>query len=284
MKQDSKRMTTEDLSRMSVENLEYWVLHETHKDARQIDAKLLRFALERIAPASGVDEEREEVQQALLQFHWERDTQIHAYKSRYKRLRIITLIVLLLSMLTAIGFALGINIWKVAYDWAAEYLFMHLEPAVESIPGDEADDLQNPDDVADVWGNVYEVMQEYDVQVKLPAWKPERFELVDTEVSSIGGNLVAFSMTYLAPDETRLVLNIRRLEGIDSLAFLDAAFEADEQIQQDVVVGETVFHVMSNLSRTAVTWMEGPYSILITGDLELEEVESMLGAKLKPES
>ena len=43
-------MTPEKLRRMSRENVEYWLLHQMHRKAHDIDAGLVQLALERIAP------------------------------------------------------------------------------------------------------------------------------------------------------------------------------------------------------------------------------------------
>ena len=67
-------MTREKLERMSRENVEYWLLHETHKNSREVDAELLHVALERLSPRTGADDD--EVERSLLLFHWEHDAEI----------------------------------------------------------------------------------------------------------------------------------------------------------------------------------------------------------------
>ena len=48
-------MTPEKLGRMTRENVEYWLLHEMHKRAQDVDAGLIRQALARIAPVTEED-------------------------------------------------------------------------------------------------------------------------------------------------------------------------------------------------------------------------------------
>ena len=67
MKKDARIMTREKLERMSRENVEYWLLHETHKNSREVDAELLHVALERLSPRTGAD--ADEVERSLLLFH-----------------------------------------------------------------------------------------------------------------------------------------------------------------------------------------------------------------------
>ena len=170
MKSDARVMTPERLERMSRENVEYWLLHEMHRKAQDVDASLIRQALERIAPVTAADTEKAHL--SLLTFHWEHDAEIAVRRRRRHRAHAMMLVVLLLTLMTAVGFALGVNIWQVAYKWAAEQLFMQLRPNEgASLPVGDASGLEY---IADVWGDaVYEMMMEHDIHVRLPAWKPE---------------------------------------------------------------------------------------------------------------
>ncbi len=58
VKSDARRMTPEKLGRMTSENVEYWLLHEMHKRAQDVDAGLIRQALARIAPVTEEDAEK----------------------------------------------------------------------------------------------------------------------------------------------------------------------------------------------------------------------------------
>ena len=139
-----------------------------------MDASLIRQALERIVPVTDADTEKAHL--SLLTFHWEHDAEIAVRRRRRHRAHATMLVVLLLTLMTAVGLALGVNIWQVAYKWAAEQLFMQLRPNEgASLPVDDASGLEY---IADVWGDaVYEMMMEHDIHVRLPAWKPEGFEL-----------------------------------------------------------------------------------------------------------
>ena len=98
-------MTPVRLERMSRENVEYWLLHEMHRKAQDVDASLIRQALERIAPVTDADTEKAHL--SLLTFHWEHDAEIAVRRRRRHRAHATMLVVLLLTLMTAVGFALG---------------------------------------------------------------------------------------------------------------------------------------------------------------------------------
>lgn len=266
-------MTREKLERMSRENVEYWLLHETHKNSREVDAELLHVALERLSPKAGAD--ADEVERSLLLFHWEHDAEIAQRRQRRQSVRIVTLVVLLLTMMTAVGFALGINIWKVAYEWASEQLFMWMTPSGEvTLPPEDTSDLGY---IADVWGDaVYETMMENDVQVRLPAWKPERFSFESVDVSDFGDEMIIVTVVYRSSEDESLILTIRRFESVDDVSIRDAEYEADEDLQSEFVIDGTRFFVMSNIDRLSITWVDGIHSVFLTGNLETEEARQMI--------
>ena len=272
MKKDARIMTREKLERMSRENVEYWLLHETHKNSREVDAELLHVALERLSPRTGAD--ADEVERSLLLFHWEHDAEIAQRRQRRQGVRIVTLVVLLLTMMTAVGFALGINIWKVAYEWASEQLFMWMTPSGEvTLPPEDTPDLGY---IADVWGDaVYETMMENDVQVRLPAWKPERFSFESVNVSDFGDEMIIVTAVYRSSEDESLVLTIWQFESIEDVSIRNAEYEADENLQSEFVIDGTRFFVMSNIDRSSIAWNDGVQSIFITGDLSSDEATQM---------
>ena len=105
MKGQARAMTPEKLRRMSRENVEYWLLHQMHRKAHDIDAGLVQLALERIAPVSEADAQQAHL--SLLTFHWEHDAEIAARRRRRRTVRVAALAVVLLTLMTAAGFALG---------------------------------------------------------------------------------------------------------------------------------------------------------------------------------
>ena len=266
-------MTREKLEQMPRENVEYWLLHETHKNSREVDAGLLHVALERLSPRAGAD--ADEVERSLLLFHWEHDAEIAQRRQRRQGVRIVTLVVLLLTMMTAVGFALGINIWKVAYEWASEQLFMWMTPSGEAtLPPEDTPDLGY---IADVWGDaVYETMMENDVQVRLPAWKPERFSFESVDVSTLKNGTFLMTATYRSSSNTYLVLLVRKLENLRALSFQEAEYEADENLQDEFIVDGIRFFVMSNIDRSSIAWIDGVQNIFITGDLSPDEATQMI--------
>ena len=272
MKSDARVMTPVRLERMSRENVEYWLLHEMHRKAQDVDASLIRQALERIAPVTDADTEKAHL--SLLTFHWEHDAEIAVRRRRRHRAHATMLVVLLLTLMTAVGFALGVNIWQVAYKWAAEQLFMQLRPNEgASLPVDDASGLEY---IADVWGDaVYEMMMEHDIHVRLPAWKPEGFELESIDALQIDENTLLFRIGYCSTSDYNLVVSMRRTTDRESLLFLETTLQADTALQEELIVGNTVFFVMSNLQATSLTWIDGITQVVITGDFTPTQASEM---------
>ena len=217
MKSDVRVITPERLERMSRENVEYWLLHEMHRKAQDVDASLIRQALERIAPVTDADTEKAHL--SLLTFHWDHDAENAVRRRRTPRAHATMPVVLLPTLMTAVGFALGVNIWQVAYKWAAEQLFMQLRPNEgASLPVDDASGLEY---IADVWGDaVYEMMMEHDIHVRLPAWKPEGFGLESIDALQIDENVSLIFAEY-SFQNNRLILSLRTSNTTDNLAFLE---------------------------------------------------------------
>ena len=272
MKSDARVMTPVRLERMSRENVEYWLLHEMHRKAQDVDASLIRQALERIAPVTAADTEKAHL--SLLTFHWEHDAEIAVRRRRRHRAHAMMLVVLLLTLMTAVGFALGVNIWQVAYKWAAEQLFMQLRPNEgASLPVGDASGLEY---IADVWGDaVYEMMMEHDIHVRLPAWKPEGFELESVH-NTRTRKFLLFTVEYSSAKRDLLMLSVRNAEDIETLAFLDAEFQADEALQEDVYRGGTHFFIMNNLQAMSLTWTDGFARLTISGNFSVSEAYRMI--------
>ena len=272
MKSDARVMTPIRLERMSRENVEYWLLHEMHRKAQDVDASLIRQALERIAPVTDADTEKAHL--SLLTFHWEHDAEIAVRRRRRHRAHATMLVVLLLTLMTAVGFALGVNIWQVAYKWAAEQLFMQLRPNEGALLS--VDDASGLEYIADVWGDaVYEMMMEHDIHVRLPAWKPEGFELESIDALQIDENTLLFRIGYCSTSDYNLVVSMRRTTDRESLLFLETTLQADTALQEELIVGNTVFFVMSNLQATSLTWIDGITQVVITGDFTPTQASEM---------
>ena len=273
MKSDVLVITPERLERMSRENVEYWLLHEMHRKAQDVDASLIRQALERIAPVTAADTEKAHL--SLLTFHWEHDAEIAVRRRRRHRAHATMLVVLLLTLMTAVGFALGVNIWQVAYKWAAEQLFMQLRPNEgASLPVDDASGLEY---IADVWGDaVYEMMMENDIHVSLPAWKPEGFALQHAERMRYDENTFAIIAVYATASGEHLQMSIRCMHDVDALLLLEASLEADESLQDIAVAGGVHYFIMSNMDAVSLTWVDGTACVTISGDLDDTETKAVI--------
>ena len=274
MKSDARVMTPVRLERMSRENVEYWLLHEMHRKAQDVDASLIRQALERIAPVTAADTEKAHL--SLLTFHWEHDAEIAVRRRRRHRAHATMLVVLLLTLMTAVGFALGVNIWQVAYKWAAEQLFMQLRPNEgASLPVDDASGLEY---IADVWGDaVYEMMMEHDIHVRLPAWKPEGFELESIDALQIDENVSLIFAEY-SFQNNRLILSLRTSNTTDNLAFLEGNLEADTAVQKEILADGTRFFLMSNIQAASLTWIDMTTCITVSGAFSTDDANMMIDA------
>ena len=263
MKSDARRMTPEKLARLSRENVEYWLLHEMHQRAQDVDASLIQQALARVAPVSEADTEQAHL--SLLMFHCEHDAQIAARRRRRHRAQAVALVAMLLSLMTAVGFTLGVNIWQVAYEWASEQLLMQLRPNNGAIS--PAGDVTGSGYIADVWGDaVYEMMMENDIHVSLPSWKPEGFALQHAERMRYDENTFAIIAVYATASGEHLQMSIRRMHDVDALLLLEASLEADESLQDIAVAGGVQYFIMSNMDAVSLTWVDGTACVTISGD------------------
>lgn len=275
MKSDARVMTPERLERMSRENVEYWLLHEMHRKAQDVDASLIRQALERIAPVTAADTEKAHL--SLLTFHWEHDAEIAVRRRRRHRAHATMLVVLLLTLMTAVGFALGVNIWQVAYKWAAEQLFMQLRPNEGALLS--VDDASGLEYIADVWGDaVYEMMMEHDIHVRLPAWKPEGFELVDVIGRQIDESIFLLLAEYRASGDDTFIVSLRDAKDISTLEFLEAELEADTVLQSKFAVGSTSIYTMSNSRTNSLAWVEHSVLTTISGDFSQTDMFTMVNS------
>ena len=274
MKSDARVMTPVRLERMSRENVEYWLLHEMHRKAQDVDASLIRQALERIAPVTDADTEKAHL--SLLTFHWEHDAEITVRRRRRHRAHATMLVVLLLTLMTAVGFALGVNIWQVAYKWAAEQLFMQLRPNEGALLS--VDDASGLEYIADVWGDaVYEMMMEHDIHVRLPAWKPEGFELESIDALQIDENVSLIFAEY-SFQNNRLILSLRTSNTTDNLAFLEGNLEADTAVQKEILADGTRFFLMSNIQAASLTWIDMTTCITVSGAFSTDDANMMIDA------
>lgn len=273
MKSDARAITPERLERMSRENVEYWLLHEMHRKAQDVDASLIRQALERIAPVTAADTEKAHL--SLLTFHWEHDAEIAVRRRRRHRAHATMLVVLLLTLMTAVGLALGVNIWQVAYKWAAEQLFMQLRPNEgASLPVDDASGLEY---IADVWGDaVYEMMMEHDIHVRLPAWKPEGFELESVTYRQIHESIFLWKAEYYSKDGQPLILSVKSANDITSLVYLETMVESDVNMQDEIISDGISYYVMSNLRATSVAWVDDANQIVVTGNFSFTDAKTMI--------
>ena len=273
MKSDARVMTPVRLERMSRENVEYWLLHEMHRKAQDVDASLIRQALERIAPVTDADTEKAHL--SLLTFHWEHDAEIAVRRRRRHRAHAMMLVVLLLTLMTSVGFALGVNIWQVAYKWAAEQLFMQLRPNEgASLPVGDASGLEY---IADVWGDaVYEMMMEHDIHVRLPAWKPEGFELESVTYRQIHESIFLWKAEYYSKDGQPLIFSVKSANDITSLVYLETMVESDVNMQDEIISDGISYYVMSNLRATSVAWVDDANQIVVTGNFSFTDAKTMI--------
>ena len=277
MKSDARRMTPEKLARLSRENVEYWLLHEMHQRAQDVDASLIQQALARVAPVSEADTEQAHL--SLLMFHCEHDAQIAARRRRRHRAQAVALVAMLLSLMTAVGFTLGVNIWQVAYEWASEQLLMQLRPNNGAIS--PAGDVTGSGYIADVWGDaVYEMMMENDIHVRLPMWKPEGFVLEGVQSRQVDEYMLLFTAEYSSQDGRSMALSLRTVSNIDPSMFLEAKLEADENYQAEFLADGKALYVMSNNHATTLTWVDGTTCLTISGNISSADA-TMLADSLK---
>lgn len=197
-------------------------------------------------------------------------------KRHIRQAQTLMMFVFFLVAITGIGFAFGINIWQVAYQWTTEHLFMNIEVASDAVYGDGVSSGDSYDYVADTWGaEVHDLLVEHDLCPALPSWIPERFTFESCEVISDGRFDVIIGK-YSGEGSENLSITLQSTPQIQIGSEYQDYQEADSAYQNTITVDNKIYFIMNNLENNKICWFENGVSISISGTITIDEIQQIV--------
>lgn len=197
-------------------------------------------------------------------------------KRHIRQAQTLMMFVFFLVAITGIGFAFGINIWQVAYQWTAEHLFMNIEVASDAVYDDGVSSHDSYEYVADTWGTeVHDLLVENNLCPALPTWIPERFEFESCEVISEDRVLIIIGK-YNGKGNEYMTLNLQSTPDIPMGSEYQDYEEANSVYQSTITIDNITYFVMNNLANNKICWFENGIAISISGTLTIDEIQQML--------
>lgn len=181
-------------------------------------------------------------------------------KRRRKLVRIALLaaaLVALMAAITATAAAMGYNLWGWLPVWGKEDVrFVSETPAQEP----DEDDLQ---DIPMVLASLGITEPLY------PTWLPEDFSRVET-ITSL--DPVFLHESYKGNDR-ELTITISPTSGSES-----AIYQKNDQHPEEYVAGNVVHYIFNNSGELSTTWYTENYTVLLVGNVSLEEMEFIVNS------
>ncbi len=264
----------EDLPEKSVRHV---LFAELMKRSGEMNMSLVRDYLWQLYPDY---DEYELVEQLRASFEEMRLRTLKLRSIRRKRhirqAQTLMMFVFFLVAITGIGFAFGINIWQVAYQWTTEHLFMNIEVASDAVYDDGVSSHDSYEYVADTWGaEVHDLLVENNLCPALPTWIPERFTFESCEINQV--DMILFvSAKYVGSSDEHLNIRLQLVPEIQSDTEYFVYQEADTECQSLINIDDTQYYVMSNLKNNKVCWLDNGVAVAISGTITIDEIQSML--------
>lgn len=247
------------------------VLEESQQDPLHMNMSLIVDGLDCIHPFSAAEDER------IAELAWQEFRNRHNIpkvlrsqrrRSRGRSLLLIAALAMLLA--TGICYALGIDLWNIAFRWTRDTLTMWLYPtsavetaAVETMPAEN-------DRAREIWGDdIYELMEEHGICVSLPEWMPAELTCVGLDQMVYEGGAMIFA-DYLSKDDLSVHLRVSDNKNYGIIHNVFADIEASEDLQEIIEIGKNRFYVMNNLDQISVSWIEGTCEVFIQGDVTFD--------------
>lgn len=264
----------EDLPEKSVRHV---LFAELMKRSGEMNMSLVRDYLWQLYPDY---DEYELVEQLRASFEEMRLRTLKLRSIRRKRhirqAQTLMMFVFFLVAITGIGFAFGINIWQVAYQWTTEHLFMNIEVASDAVYDDGVSSHDSYEYVADTWGaEVHDLLVENNLYPALPTWIPERFEFESCEVIDFN-SMNAVAITYSTENEENLIVYIQVLSQIRVESEYYDYQEISQEYKSIVNIGDVDYYIMDNLKNNKVYWIDNGVSVTISGIITTDEILSMI--------
>lgn len=199
-------------------------------------------------------------------------------KRHIRQAQTLMMFVFFLVAITGIGFAFGINIWQVAYQWTTEHLFMNIEVASDAVYDDGVSSHDSYEYVADTWGaEVHDVLVENNLCPALPTWIPERFEFESCETVD-DDRIRIVTGRYVGNNSEPLTITVQLAPKMLNSSEYSVYQESDVKYQSIVTIHGIDYYIMSNLDKNKVYWLDEGISVAISGEITIDEIQLIIGS------
>lgn len=245
---------------------------ELLKSADKMDMDLIREGLNYFYP---FDEEadRATAEESYQRFLEKYDPFGDRRKKRITPRRIIVVAAALVVLLvTGVCYALGINLWKVAYEWVQDSLFLKIE-----YNGEQSTEKSSTTYATEIWGEaLYELMEEHGISVDLPTWMPEEMECEYVEANLSTGSVQNIFARYVTGEENVICLMITNYKDIGEISLPEVYAETDTNIREVVTNTDNTYYVASNIDESFIMWIDGCSTIRLSGNWNNEEIINII--------
>lgn len=249
---------------------------ELLKPVRKMDMEMIREGLDYFYPFDAeADEARARASlESLISRHGLFRGRVR--RRGVRRRAIVLAAVLILLLLTSVCSALGINLWKVAYEWLSDSLFVHLSSEGTRAP---ASDGTAPY-ASEIWGDaLYEMMQECGIDVALPTWMPEEMELSYLDKTEIENQCLIIDAAYVGKANKTVWLSLEyildyRLTSQELIP--ENYFEADNELREAVECNGKVYYILTNIDHVTIAWIENDVDVRLNLQSDRSNVISVI--------
>lgn len=275
-----KKLKADFNSEAMHEEIRIIVEREARKSPRKMNIELIIDGLDYLHP---FDEQEDELrtQVAWIDFQNRCISKCVNRHIHIKTVRTIVIVGFLMVMVlaTTMCYALGIDVFSIVVQWTKEQLNISAESTGVVIMED-ADGHKNFDDqVREVWGDeLCDMLENNGVFIKLPSWKPIGYTLYDTGSNVIGDKQYMVYASYETDSDKYITVIVRHMKDLQLIEGVEWSYEADENLQEVHHVQSRPYYILSNLGVNSLAWCENTCSIVVTGDITIDEIKDMVNS------
>lgn len=158
--------------------------------------------------------------------------------------------------------AFGINIWKAVAVWAQETF--HLESLVQTDT-----EVQGEDNSLE-YSSLADAMFAFEkVSNIVPTWIPEGYELIDIRVDE--NPLQKIYIGFYEDDEKYLKITVRSYQNS-----YPEQIEQSDGTEETIEASGIIYHIFEDNDQLRAVWIKDSYECYITGELTMEQIETMI--------
>ena len=183
----------------------------------------------------------------------------------FRRIAAVAACLILVFSLATSAYAFSFrDVWDAVVTWAQETFSFSMgvevsEPALTDNTG---------------YTSLEDALAKYKLNISLPQWIPERFELIDIIVEQ-----TPIQETFLAVYESesqRLKISVRSF-----LTTEPEQIEVNSECYEIYTASGIDYYIFSNNRQNKVGWISNTYECYISGDLNIEEIKLMIDSIMR---